>query len=123
MWLFYLEISNEIFKDSQKLSTFISVPTNLDINVKVSNVYLNVKIRSLIHLTTHTYNSLSLRNFNYIFEHVKPHTYTILYKVISFEKYTRTHCGLFNHTVQHPYCGLFGHTIQHHDTIHGPANL
>ena len=38
---------------------------------------------------------------------------TILYKVISFENYTHTHCGLFDHTIQHPYCGLFSHTIQH----------
>jgi len=38
---------------------------------------------------------------------------TILCKIISFENYTHTHCGLFDHAIQHPYCGLFGHTIQH----------
>jgi len=43
-------------------------------NVKISNVYLNVKIRSLIHLIAPTHNSLFLRNLNYIFDYVKPHT-------------------------------------------------
>ena len=74
VWLFYLEISSGIFKNPQKLPTFISVHTNLDINIKVSNVYLNVKIRSLIHLTALIHNSLSLRNLNCIFDYVKPHT-------------------------------------------------
>ena len=40
-------------------------------------------------------------------------SYRILCKVITFENYTHTHCGLFNHTIQHQYCALFGHTIQH----------
>ena len=43
-------------------------------DVKVSNIYLNVKIKSLIHLTAPTHNLLSLRNLNGIFDHVKPHT-------------------------------------------------
>ena len=42
-------------------------------NVKVSNVYSNVKIKSFIHLTTPIHNSLSLRNLNCIFDHVQPH--------------------------------------------------
>ena len=109
----------------------------------MSNVYLNIKIRSLIHTTPFTTNypweisivyltmsnpiqSIIAKTCNSIIQTILLIIiilYTILCKIISFENYTCTYCGLFNHTIQHQYCpnlkkkhqycGLFGHTIQH----------
>ena len=104
----------------------------------MSNVYLNIKIRSLIHTTPFTTNypweisivyltmsnpiqSIIAKTCNSIIQTILLIIiilYIILCKIISFENYTRTYCGLSNHTVQHPYCGLFGHTIQHFDTTY-----
>ena len=88
-------------------------------NIKVSNIYindLNVKIRSLILLTTFTCNLLSLnisttclivsnptqpimaRTCNsiiHIILSIRIISCIILYRVISFENYTHTHCGFF----------------------------
>ena len=85
-------------------------------NVKISNVYLNVKIKSLIHLTALTHNSLFMtKAFNSIIQIILLIiiiiSCTILSKVISFKNYTHTNCGLFDHSIQYPYYGLFGHTI------------
>ena len=90
----------------------------------MSNVYLNIKIRSLIHTTPFTTNypweisivyltmsnpiqSIIAKTCNSIIQIILLIIiilYTILLKIISFENYTHTYCGLFNHTIQHQYC-------------------
>ena len=90
----------------------------------MSNVYLNIKIRSLIHTTPFTTNypweisivyltmsnpiqSIIAKTCNSIIQTILLIIiilYTILCKIISFENYTCTYCGLFNHTIQHQYC-------------------